>query len=601
MNSKIKKSVFIALSVVLALISFVFYIPNAISSHNSVDISELNSWYYTDENGKRVDITLPDKLHQNDKGDIIIKTDLPENFPDRQTLCFWTFYQSVEVFADDSLIYSYDNSDSSFGEASSSQWNFVEMPDSDLGGKVLTVKMNTPYSDINLRFTEFVYGHNSQVREWLHNKYDIYQAIELSFIAIGLFMIAMVIIVKLPKNVKRGQFFSGCVFIVFSIYVRTGTKNLPIHWLNSYTQEMLYFFSLIFLAIPFALYIRSRVLDRKKMVIWCEILVSADLIIGITAFTLHGLGIIDIHRIMTVCCIPLFLAIITSVVFCIIYAFKTKPKRKIAIASLVSSLIILIFFVFEYLQFYQINTLPFDTGFLSHIGAIIVIFIETSIQVTLISNELKARNEVESENRSLQIQLLTDQIRPHFLLNTVGAIRTLIYDDPDKASELLYEFSRYFRKNFEQKDYSKPIPFPQELDYISTYLKLEKARLGDKITVEYDIQTREFWVLPLTIQPFVENAVKHGIFPASYPGVLKIATKRLNEATLIEISDNGIGMNVDELDQILGEKKSVGIRSAKMRLTEQLDADIRFISNTEPGNSGTTVQIVIPARKRITK
>jgi anti-sigma regulatory factor (Ser/Thr protein kinase) len=597
MSLKTKKLIVASLCILFTIVFAVIYLPEAVNSLRSPDVSKIDNWYYFDENGFRKDLTLPEKLYRDKNGDITLKTVLPGNFPRGQTLCFWTFYQSVDVYIGKNKVYSYNNSpDSSFGEAASSQWNFVDMPDTNVGGEILTLKMNTPYTDINLRLSEVVYGKSTSVLEWLHKTYDVYLLLELFFIAVGIFMIAMVFFIKLPKKIKMGQLFSGLVFIVFSAYLKMGTKNLPVHLISNYTRELMYFASLLFLAVPFSLYIRTRVSEDKKMVRWCDFLVALDMVIGVFGFVMHGLGMLDLHRITSLCCIPLFMAAASAVVFCIIYI--VKKKRRIVFASLVSSLIIMIGFIFEYIQFYQLSTLPFDTGLLSHIAALIVIFIETSTQLVLIRNEIKAKHEIESENRSLQLQLLTDQIRPHFLLNTVGAIRTLIYDDPDKASDLLYEFSRYFRKNFEQKDYNKPIPFPQELDYIATYLKLEKARLGDKITVNYDIQEREFWVLPLTVQPFIENAVKHGVFPADYPGVITISTRKLIGETLLEITDNGVGMDVAELNRVLETKNSVGIRSARMRLNEQLSAKIDIQSSMEPGKSGTTVKIVIPDRKR---
>ena len=79
------------------------------------------------------------------------------------------------------------------------------------------------------------------------------------------------------------------------------------------------------------------------------------------------------------------------------------------------------------------------------------------------------KEKTEEENKKLQFQLLSSQIRPHFILNTLGAIRSMVTEDAEKASDLLYDFSMYLRKNIEEKDYMKPIPFGEELDYIETY------------------------------------------------------------------------------------------------------------------------------------
>lgn len=586
--------------IILMVVLVILYLPRCIRSQVPSEVTKIDNWFYTDENGDNVEITLPHKLYQDKNGNIELKTYLPEDFKSGQTMCFWTFYQSVEVYIEDKPVYRFDNSGGgSFGASASSQWNFVELPDESSAGKLMTLKMHTPYSDINIRMTEIVCGKSAEVLKWLNRSYNIFRLLELFYIAVGVLMVVLVIFQKMNHKAKLYQLYSGLVFVVFSLYLRTGTKGLPIYWLSAYSKEFCCFFCLLFMSVPFTLYVRERVYERRKMVLWCDILITAEIFLGTVNLVLHGLGIIDIHRTMAASCGLLLVAVITAVAYSLFYVIRMK--RKAAVLSLVSSSIILICLIIEYIQFYQLSTLPFDTGLFSHLGALVVITIETASQVLFLGREIKYRTMVEDENQSLQLQLLTDQIRPHFLLNTVGAIRTLIHDEPDRASDLLYEFSKYFRKNFEQKDYTKPVPFPQELDYIATYLKLEKARFGDKLKVEYEIEEKTFWVLPLTIQPFVENAVKHGIFPATYDGIIKISTKKVNGGTLIEIRDNGVGFDSKELNEKLAAKKSVGFRSAKLRLEEGLGASVDIRSSTKAGKSGTTVSIVIPEKRRTEK
>ena len=292
-------------------------------------------------------------------------------------------------------------------------------------------------------------------------------------------------------------------------------------------------------------------------------------------------------------------AVITAFVCDILFIIKARSFE--SVASLFSAVIIIAVMATEYVQFYQLSTLPFDTGLLSHIGCVIVVVIEMTVQGVLLKRDISEKVRIADENKNLQMQLLTSQIKPHFLLNTVGAIRTLIHDEPDRASDLLYEFSKYFRKNLERTDYSKPVPFLQELDYIKTYLKLECARFGDKISVEYDMETTEFWVLPLTIQPFVENAVKHGLNgPTADPskkGILRISSKRLRKSSVVIVEDNGSGFDADSVARKLADLPSVGMRSAVMRLEKELGAAVEISSCMIPGKSGTVIRIEIPDRR----
>lgn len=231
-----------------------------------------------------------------------------------------------------------------------------------------------------------------------------------------------------------------------------------------------------------------------------------------------------------------------------------------------------------------------------HIFLIAIILLEIIRIRIYIKNEKKKQEKLKEENKNLQLQILTGQIRPHFILNTLGAIRTMIHKDPDRASDLLYDFSKYIRKNMEQKDYSKPIPFLEELDYIKTYLSLETLRFEDKLHVEYDIFEDEFFILPLTVQPFVENAVKHGLLPTKGGGTVYISTRRTEGFIEVQIMDNGVGFDVKKFWDGLEERKTVGMKSAIFRLKNEMNAVIDIKSSMEPGMSGSVIKIQIPEK-----
>lgn len=595
----IRQKLYLILTVVFC-ITMVLFVPQFFAEPADGSARRLDNWYYDSADGMSTDITLPHKLQQNSMGVTEIHTVLPADFNEPQTICFWTFYQCVQVFLDGESIYRFDNSENgSFGVSSTPRWNRVEIHSSDNAGKVLTVKLHTPYSDINTRLTEVMYGNGNQISGWLHQTYGVYRTFEIIFICVGVILLVLAAMQLMNKQDSKNQLYSGIVLILFSIYLRTGTKGLPIYWLSDYFREFLCYVSLLCLSVPFTLYLKSRVSEVKKMAFFCDILVFAELSVNIIIFLLHFTGIRDIHTSMTAGLSLLLFAVITALVCDILFIIKARSFE--SVASLFSAVIIIAVMATEYMQFYQLSTLPFDTGLLSHIGCVIVVVIEMTVQGVLLKRDISEKVRIADENKNLQLQLLTSQIKPHFLLNTVGAIRTLIHDEPDRASDLLYEFSKYFRKNLERTDYSKPVPFLQELDYIKTYLKLECARFGDKISVEYDMETTEFWVLPLTIQPFVENAVKHGLNgPTADPskkGILRISSKRLRKSSVVIVEDNGSGFDADSVARKLADLPSVGMRSAVMRLEKELGAAVEISSCMIPGKSGTVIRIEIPDRR----
>ena len=163
-------------------------------------------------------------------------------------------------------------------------------------------------------------------------------------------------------------------------------------------------------------------------------------------------------------------------------------------------------------------------AYASIIVAIEVLFLFLSVQNSI---ELA---KVEEKNKDAKIKLMLSQIQPHFMYNSLSAISTLITIDPEKAQEALDRFTAYLRANISSLSAEKLIPFEDELQHIETYVALEKLRFNNRINVVYDIQTKNFSVPPLTIQPLVENAIKHGILKKLEGGTVTLRTLEVSEA-----------------------------------------------------------------------
>ena len=128
--------------------------------------------------------------------------------------------------------------------------------------------------------------------------------------------------------------------------------------------------------------------------------------------------------------------------------------------------------------------------------------------VILYTNIYLEKRKIISEQKTA---LMLSQINPHFMYNTLTTIASMCDVDPRQARDLTIEFSSYLRQNIGTLSENKMIPFEQEMKHVDTYLKIEKARFGDRINVIHSIQSENFMIPPLTVQPIVENAIKHGI------------------------------------------------------------------------------------------
>lgn len=205
------------------------------------------------------------------------------------------------------------------------------------------------------------------------------------------------------------------------------------------------------------------------------------------------------------------------------------------------------------------------------------------------------RERAEKERFEAEVQVMVSQIRPHFVYNTLSSIAILCDIDPKTAKEAAITFAKYLRANMDALKQKAPVPFAVELEHLKNYLYIEKLRFADALNVEYDIQTTDFELPILSIQPLVENAVKHGVGMKKYGGTVKIVTKETDTAYEVVVSDDGVGFDPEEA-RIRQETKSdgkshVGMENTKKRLKEMCGADIVIESRI---GEGTTARVIIP-------
>ena len=148
------------------------------------------------------------------------------------------------------------------------------------------------------------------------------------------------------------------------------------------------------------------------------------------------------------------------------------------------------------------------------------------------------------------------------------------------------DFTTYLRKNFTAIASATPIPFSSELEHTRAYLAVEQAQYEDSLFVDYDIQHTMFRVPPLTLQPIVENAIKHGRDPYAGPFRISIRTRRTYAGSEIVVEDNGKGFDTDE-----DSEPHIALKNIRQRLKIMCDGEM-MITAREKG--GTAVTVTIP-------
>ena len=209
-----------------------------------------------------------------------------------------------------------------------------------------------------------------------------------------------------------------------------------------------------------------------------------------------------------------------------------------------------------------------------------------NVQGVLESQRIEAeKREMEQKLQESQISIMLSQIQPHFLYNTLNSIYQLCETNPMRARSMVNSFSEYLRNNLSTLEETGLISFETELAHVKTYLEIEKIRFEDTLEIEYDIKCVEFSLPVLTVQPIVENAVKHGTSKKRGGGKVMISTYEDIENYIIKVSDTGCGfdLSVPKNDG----KRHVGIENVRQRLSNMCEGTLTIESELGVGTLAT--------------
>ena len=241
-------------------------------------------------------------------------------------------------------------------------------------------------------------------------------------------------------------------------------------------------------------------------------------------------------------------------------------------------------------------------GVVSQYVFIVLFAVATVMVLKLIPSNINAAakaKELEMEKFALNAELaesristMMSQIRPHFIYNTLGSIEQLCDLDPKKAGELVHDFAKYLRGNFGELDNPKPILMSQEMDHVHHYVSIENVRFPD-MTFAFEMNSADFHIPALTVQPIVENAIKHGLMKLQKGGTIRVTSYETEIYYCVSVVDDGVGFDTSLL---IDERKHVGLRNIRERLKAMVNGSIEIESTV---GVGTKVIIKIPKGDRI--
>ena len=209
--------------------------------------------------------------------------------------------------------------------------------------------------------------------------------------------------------------------------------------------------------------------------------------------------------------------------------------------------------------------------------------------VLILSDNMESHIHKEQQITHQRTEIMVLQMRPHFIFNTMMGIYYLCDQDPQKAKKVTLDFTSYLRKNFSALASEGTVPFSDELEHTRAYLAVEQAQFEDALFVDFNTPYRAFCMPPLTLQPIVENAVKHGMRSSNKPIHITIVTRQTHKHIEIIVEDDGVGF--DTVDNTDDNDPHIALNNIRERLKMMCKGELTIAPRD---GGGTSVKVTIP-------
>jgi LytS/YehU family sensor histidine kinase len=314
----------------------------------------------------------------------------------------------------------------------------------------------------------------------------------------------------------------------------------------------------------------------KAVIQWCVVI--SEILTGM-AFALQMFQVIELHSLI----IPFLAecAVLIAVAFTYLVLLKEHAFMILPFAAACAADI-------------AVFMITGSSRYSMFVLAWIIIF-----SVVSLSRLIRESIRKDDELRESRITALMNQIRPHFVHNTLTSVYYLCETDPSLAQEVLLNFTKYLQGNFRSISKKEPVPFSDELEQVQAYIAVEQARFSGELEIEYDTGYTGFRLPALTLQPIVENSVKHGVGKGISPEKIIIRTRKENGCAVISVLDNGPGFDPSAMESA-GSRETregeyhTGLRNVRDRLELMCGGKLEIKNRPE---GGCEVVVTVPEKQ----
>ncbi len=555
------------------------------------EIAFLNSgWYLVTETGE-ISCKLPYTAEAGEGEKVILQRDITQE-DWNQWILLSTLNEFLTVYGDDEPIYEQENCYSpKYGSVPGGGRHYICIPE---GISQLRLEVYSPYFNGKIRYSHIVAADSEGTLMQAYQAAYIYHfMVDIMMIIAGAALSLQGIVMYVQGEHRNLLLRLGMLMIAVGVWLRTGTTNLDMYLWTAGAQRHISYLS--FLLIPFCAsgMMKCYFMDKyRKYQIWQRIC----LLMTAVYYGMYFTGIFELPEMLPV--VHLIFIMLGISFLCDNFRMLSKDRKMKRDVRMLAMMLILLAGALELFEFYY-NRNRMPDGFWLRVGIVLGI---TLLAVEEVGDRHRRKLEelqAQEEEKELRLQVTLSQLQPHFLFNALGAIRIMIRMNAEAAYDMLYDFSGFLRSCIINLQEQKTIPFDKEMNQIRNYLNIERIRFNDRIRVAYELETEEFDIPPLTIEPLVVNAVQHGLRKGKDGGTVTIRTRQEGEHIIVEVADDGVGFDVDAWNREhpfteqykSGQTSYIGLENVRSRLYHQARAVMKMESRPM---IGTTITVIFP-------
>ena len=572
-TNKRKHMIYLAITIV-AIVGIIFFAFRVLGSGNTNTdyrdrFRQYNDGWTVIIDGERETKDLPTELKSGEDGLIVLKKNLPATIPRYSAIAVRNYHMAMEVLVNGEVIYEYPDRANDRATIISDAWNIINISPQSYRGTLEIRLTNVSLTPFKGTISDIYFGDDNSLIQHIRSisMWGFLSGVILMIF--GAFLVGVSLIYR-RFSYHQPNVAMGFVLFCFGVWLANRSK-MPFF---SSSNGRVFFISLVALIMVAPLiflysYYRNDIGKRISMIGF-----KVSMAAGILIILLYTFVRFNAQTIAILAYFASFAAILNQGRLLYISSFgedsKLRSKRELFL---------------DRTEFFSTALFPIGGALemifyshelwteISNAYRIVILLFALMYLITIIWRiyiVVQDRTMVVDRLQESQLELMMGQIQPHFIFNTLSSIRTLVKIDPDVAYKMLYDFSVYLRANVDNVTNLDGIKFAAEVEHIRSYTNIEKVRFGDRLNIEFDIEVGDFKVPPLSIQPLVENAIKHGVCQKPEGGTVVLRSYEDENYNIVEVNDNGTGISRDAASALFSiyeeNDDKLGMESNRVRV-----------------------------------